>query len=329
MQILQRSFSVILLLIFLSAFTISAQDKFTTPSEIRSLSWNPYGTQIAVGFYNGDVEIIDAQTRNVTMTLEADLFDVQQLAWSPNGNFLASGCYDGNVIIWDTSNGDEVAIVNGLSDSTISVLSWSSDNQYLLIFQNNGVNFTVWDMASHSIIHTERTSTIYDIVWQEDGIAFYLSNLIGGIDIRSSSTFNRIGYLGRRLDEIDSPSIQGGQILTIDMNTSNNQIMIGTIDGNVQLWDLSTGQPIYEVQGSRSDSLIGSIREVWFDNQDTVFYSLNTSGNLRSWTVASGELLTDTIITNQPINFAAVSPDRTRLAYVTAGTPEIDILLLQ
>lgn len=319
MQILQRSFSVILLLIFISAFTISAQDKFTTPSEIRGLSWSPDGTQIAIGFYNSDVEIIDAQTRNITMTLEADLFDVQQLAWSPNGNFLASASYDGNVIIWDTSNGDEVAIVNGLSGDGITALSWSPNNTDLVINQYGG--FTIWDPVQHVVKYSETIGTAFETIWTTNTNELVLVLAVGDIDVRNTTTFQQISY-------IVNVSNRNSAVINVDLTSGDDFILLGSTVGNVQLWDLSTGQPIYEVQGNRSDSPVGSIRDVWFDNQDTVFYSLNTSGNLCSWSVASGELLTETIITNQPINFAAVSPDRTRLAYVTAGTSEIEIVSL-
>src|SRR5690349_24866693 len=71
---------------------------------IRAISWNGDSTKFAVARGNL-LEIFDAATREVLLTLESDSYNINGLAWNPRRNMLASAHVNGVVRLWDTDTG--------------------------------------------------------------------------------------------------------------------------------------------------------------------------------------------------------------------------------
>jgi WD40 repeat protein len=83
----------------------------TLDEPITSLScWN---NTIAVGFWNGDITILDAVTGSQTATFSGHTNTVRCLVFSSDGRSLVSGSYDKTVKLWDMQTGGVVKTFSG------------------------------------------------------------------------------------------------------------------------------------------------------------------------------------------------------------------------
>lgn len=74
--------------------------------EIYTLSWNPNGTQLAIGGTEGIVSIWDIALNQKTQILPSHGDDIIQVSWSPNAENIASISRDNILRIWNFSEGD-------------------------------------------------------------------------------------------------------------------------------------------------------------------------------------------------------------------------------
>lgn len=98
------------------------------PAWVDKLAWNYTSNQLAfsLGRY---VQVWDADTREVVVTLNFDNSSVLGIDWRIDGQYLAIGGYKG-VKIWHSQNWDEEPY--NLDMTTVSVaMAWSSDGKFL------------------------------------------------------------------------------------------------------------------------------------------------------------------------------------------------------
>jgi WD40 repeat protein len=95
---------------------------------VDKLGWSPKTNQLAfsLGRY---VQVWDADTQEVVVTLNFDNSTVLSIDWRSDGQYLAIGGYQG-VKIWHSQNWDEEPYI--LDMSTVStVMGWSPDGKFL------------------------------------------------------------------------------------------------------------------------------------------------------------------------------------------------------
>ncbi|CEJ44440.1 High-affnity carbon uptake protein Hat/HatR [Umezakia ovalisporum] len=98
------------------------------PAWVDQLGWSPIGNQLAfsLGRY---VQVWDADSREVVVTLNFDNSSVLGIDWRNDGEYLAIGGYKG-VKIWHSQNWDEEPYI--LDMPTVStVMAWSPDGKFL------------------------------------------------------------------------------------------------------------------------------------------------------------------------------------------------------
>lgn len=78
----------------------------------------------------GQVQIWDATTKEVDLTIMGHSDDVTKVAFSPDGQWLASASRDGTVKIWDSRTGAEKLTLNGHTEWVTDV-TFSRDGRYL------------------------------------------------------------------------------------------------------------------------------------------------------------------------------------------------------
>src|SRR6266536_5775120 len=102
---------------------VDRQKRQTGPLWVRSVAWNARGDLLASGGDDGPVRLWDAALQAIAVLRPGSrrVRRVRSVAFSPSGLLLASGGDDTSVRLWDVSSHDEVAVLEGHTDTVRSV----------------------------------------------------------------------------------------------------------------------------------------------------------------------------------------------------------------
>lgn len=108
--------------------------------------FSPDSVTLAHSSLAGGLQLWDVRNRTMRAELKgSNAVGTSSLAFNPSGTLLAQGGQDNNVALWDTTTGDEVAVLAGVRSAVYGV-SFSSDG--LLAAGGAGnAGVIVWDVA--------------------------------------------------------------------------------------------------------------------------------------------------------------------------------------
>jgi WD40 repeat protein len=149
---------------------IIARKKYTGKS-LRSIALNPAMNQIALGFSDNFVRIVDPESLVLVKEFEGHQNSVFSLRYSLDGNRLISGSRDASLKIWNVENNFELQISKIAHMNTINDIQFSSDGkQFVTCSMDKTIK--VWDTENCDllkVIDKERndahTSSVNKLFW--------------------------------------------------------------------------------------------------------------------------------------------------------------------
>jgi WD40 repeat protein len=78
--------------------------KRAAPENIYSLALSPDGRLLAVGFFQGTIQVWDIASKTLHRTLQGYHMAVLDLVWSRDGGTLVEASNDGSIRLWDVAN---------------------------------------------------------------------------------------------------------------------------------------------------------------------------------------------------------------------------------
>ena len=81
---------------------------------VKSLTFSPDGSVLAVGSFSHGLELRDAKTGAFLRSLAGHTSEITSIAFNRDGNMLASASHDRSVRIWNTQTGDELRAFEGV-----------------------------------------------------------------------------------------------------------------------------------------------------------------------------------------------------------------------
>ncbi|KAG0381178.1 ubiquitin-protein transferase activating protein [Mortierella sp. AD032] len=131
---------------------------------ITSVSWANDGSTLAVGTFEGDVQVWDVETKTKIRTMSGHAARVGVLAWDKH--VVSSGCRDGS--IWNHDVRVHNHKVAELSSHTNEVcgLTWRSDGAQLASGANDNI-VNIWDARSTvpKYTKTNHTAAVKAMAW--------------------------------------------------------------------------------------------------------------------------------------------------------------------
>ena len=97
---------------------------------ITNLAWSTDGKTLAIAQMQDSIELYDANTMQLSSTLEVSDSKVLDVVWSPDSQTLVAAILDGTIRLWETETGLQTKILEGHADAVTSV-SFSFDGQFL------------------------------------------------------------------------------------------------------------------------------------------------------------------------------------------------------
>jgi transducin (beta)-like 1 len=96
--------------------------------DVTTLDWNPSGSLLATGSYDGLARVWNAQG-DLKLTLSRHKGPIFSLKWNKKGDSLLSGSVDKTAIIWDAATGDVKQQFEFHSAPTLDV-DWRDDYSF-------------------------------------------------------------------------------------------------------------------------------------------------------------------------------------------------------
>lgn len=235
---------------------------------VNSVAWSAMnGNLIASGSSDQSVRIWDPATGQHVHTLEGHSDAVTSVSWSPDGSSLASGSSDSTVRIWDVTTGQ---LKSTLENRRISVnpIAWSPDGTRLALGCSEQ-KVLIWDRATDQLVPSaHKSGPMYSIAWSPDGSLFASGSSFGTILVWDGAISRivsttctsylmfpnpvpaRGGVCSRHNMHLTSSSIN-----TISWLADGSQLVSGSSDGAIRIWDPVTSQCLSALDGHRYHSI--------------------------------------------------------------------------
>lgn len=96
--------------------------------DVTTLAWDPSGTLLATGTFDGQARIWN-QEGSLVSTLKAHTGPIFSLKWNKSGTALLSGSVDNTAIVWDPKKGTVKQQFEFHTDPTLDV-DWRDDDTF-------------------------------------------------------------------------------------------------------------------------------------------------------------------------------------------------------
>jgi len=271
-------------------------------SEDNLVALSPDGTRFAASGPGNTVEVRDAASGQLQLTLIGHTGTNLGLAFSPDGMRLVTASMDKTVKVWDVATGKELLTLVGHSAEVDEVVFSPDGTQIATIGYDNTAR--LWDATSGKLLLTLNAYSETLNVTQSIGIAFspdgrYLATASSGpLKIWDSATGNELRTLP--LSDLKAASVA--------FSLDGKRIAVGMAYGAASVWDVANGTKLFDLVGHT-----GTVSDITFSSDGTRIATSGTDNTAKVWDATTGKLLLTLTGHTYEVGAIAFSPDGTRL----------------
>lgn len=227
---------------------------------VMGVDFSPNGNLLASSDKKGVVCLWDITTGTLKTKFSAHQDVAYSIAFSPDGNTFATASADQSVKLWETSSCRCLTTLKN-HEGTVEVVKFSRDGTKLAAVGRDQ-RLVIWDTKTFQIIQTIRQpfAHVYRFSFFPDGNRIALvaggGPMLGGkvliYDVRPSSDMDDKKEPGTRPGKPTPPDqvLHGHESFatSVDVSADGKQIVAGSFDGTIILWDSSTGETIDSIK---------------------------------------------------------------------------------
>jgi len=210
-------------------------------SAVNSVRISPDGYMLASGDANATILLWDLRTSSLLRMLPGSFQWIDALAWTPDGKRLVSGSTltDQAVKVWDLTTGVLTKSWNA-SGNGVQAAAFDLDGHTLATASGNGI-INLWDFSTDSLVrvlaaHPNPNSyTSVSLAFSPDGRTLITGS---GSDVSDAVRLWEVAT-GRQLRSLDGLR---NQVASVAYSPSGKSVAIGTMNGPIKLWDISSGE---------------------------------------------------------------------------------------
>ncbi|MBI3877951.1 MAG: hypothetical protein HY300_18650 [Verrucomicrobia bacterium] len=248
---------------------------------IHALAFAPGPNVIAVARY-GEVELLDAATREVKQTLRGHRGHVNAVAFSKDGKLLASAAGEpglfGEVKLWNVADGTLLRTIEGHGDALYSV-AISPDGK-LLATGSYDQKIKLWSVDTGSELKTlsGHNGCIFGLAFRPDGKILASASADRTVKLWDAAT-------GERRDTLTQPLKEQ---YAVAFSPDGKRLVAGGVDSRIRVWAISeraaeTTNPILESKFAHE----GPILSLVFSQDGKTLVSSAEDRTVKLWDAAT------------------------------------------
>jgi WD40 repeat protein len=297
----------------------SSREWLTVPvkSEQNGVALSPDGARLAVPGPDNTIQVRDAASGQLQLTLTGHTGAIHGLAFSPDGMRLATSSRDHTAKVWDVTTGKELLTLVGHTAEVDEVVFSPDGTQIATIGYDQTAR--LWEADSGRLLFTREADFWMDTS-QPIGIAFspdgrYLATAGGPLIIWDTASGKE--YL--------TPPLSDLKAISAAFSPDGKRLAVGMAYGVASVWDVASGTKLFDLAGHT-----GSVLDIAFSADGTRIATGSTDNTAKLWDAATGIQLLTLIGHTYQVDALAFSPDGTRLTTVSYdGTIRVWALRLE
>ncbi len=192
------------------------------------LAFSPDGTRLAVGGADGLIRIVEVATGNTLQTIASHADWVNAIAWSDDGKRLCSASRDKSAKVYTAENGELLTSYSGHGAAVRGVSFTADGNHVLSVGADNKIHRWEAD-GGKKIAEVPLSGEAYKLTRGPDFVISGASDkLLHRIDLTKNQ--ESLKYTGHT-----------DWVLSSATHLKNNQLISGSIDGELRLWNVADG----------------------------------------------------------------------------------------
>gem|GEM_PF-2352277 len=260
------------------------------------------GSHLVYGLYDGRVIVRTVDSWREVLEVNAHEGFVTGIVLVDDGKRIISSSIDGSMIIRDIVSGKEVKRWNP-AESYVPIFSIGITRNEKYIIADTWETRIV-DAASLDILRVfpEGHPLGFISVPTPDSKKCFMCSEKHPISLWEIGSGNRVMTLKNRV----------GNALSLTMTSDGRYLVVGNINGTIDLWDAKTGKKLKTMAGRHRDRIVS----IAVSKDDKYLASGAWDKTVKIWDIENGRVIKSIKAHNGSVNSVAISPDN---RYIASG----------
>lgn len=237
--------------------------------------------EVVIPLDRSGVCVVGGASKKRVMMAHDDGF--QNVTVGREGQVIAAGSVNGQLVLWERKTGKVLVDIRAHRDQ-ICGIGWQPHGDVLVTTSQDGI-VKLW--SANALLSGEKAQPraevdvgdmLYQVAFSADGALCAVGTAETGATVIDTRT-------GKLVIQLEAT---GGEIMALAFHPVSGELVTGSLDGSLSIWDVSRSAPIVELSLGESDDEcdeegMNGVTGVAFDGRGKILLASQRNGIIRRW----------------------------------------------